>query len=261
MRILITGGAGFIGSHIAEQALTQGWSVGVLDNLATGKRANVPDGAEFFEVDIRDREGVFAAIRLFQPEVISHQAAQASVAVSVKQPVFDAEVNVIGSLTLLDAAVECGVVRFLFASTGGAIYGEIPEGVQAPESTPPNPLSPYAAAKFSVENYLRCYQKEHGLKVNVLRYANVYGPRQDPHGEAGVVAIFLNRLLAGDSIRVNARREAGDDGCVRDYVHVRDCARANLAAAAGELPHEVMNIATGQPTTTRTLAETLQRLT
>lgn len=256
MRLLVTGGAGFIGSHIAEQAVARGWEVAVLDDLSSGNRDNVPVQATFFEGDIRDEILVRRVFENFRPSVVSHQAAQASVSVSVREPAKDAEINILGSINLLSAAVEFDVDRFLFASTGGAIYGEVPAGA-ATEETPPQPLSPYAASKFAVENYLRCFQREHGLKYNILRYANVYGPRQDPHGEAGVVAIFLNRLLAGEALQINAMREAGDPGCIRDYVHVHDVVAANLAAAEGQIPHTVMNVATGVGTTTRELAETL----
>ncbi|MCA8993875.1 MAG: SDR family NAD(P)-dependent oxidoreductase [Planctomycetaceae bacterium] len=257
MKLLVTGGAGFIGSHIAEQALGRGWEVAVVDDLSSGRRENVPAGATFFEIDIRDRDAVFQAVEKFQPDVLSHQAAQASVAISVREPVRDAEINVIGTLNLLDASVANGVSRFVFASTGGAIYGEVPSG-QATEETAPRPLSPYAASKFAVENYLRCYESEHGLQSTVLRYANVYGPRQDPHGEAGVVAIFVKRLLAGESLQVNAMSEVGDSGCIRDYVHVNDVVKANLAAAEGTIPHAVINVGTGLESTTQHLAELLQ---
>lgn len=256
MKLLVTGGAGFIGSHISEQALADGHQVIVIDNLSTGHRKNVPADAEFHEVDLRDRDAVIRVISDSRPDVISHQAAQASVAISVREPVLDATVNIIGSLNVLDAAVEHGVDRVIFASTGGAIYGEIAEG-RATTATPPRPMSPYAAAKFSVENYLRCYQHEHGLKSTVLRYANVYGPRQDPHGEAGVVAIFCQRLLAGESICINARSEDGDDGCVRDYVYIDDVARANIAAMNGDVRQDVVNVCTGIPTQTHDLAKEL----
>lgn len=254
MRLLVTGGAGFIGSHVAEAALAAGHEVAVLDDLSTGKRANVPPAARFFEVDLRDGAAVAQAVAEARPEVVSHQAAQASVAISVREPVLDARINVEGSLHLMAACVGNGVGRLIFASTGGAIYGEVPEGVRADEDTLPRPLSPYACAKFAVENYLACYRSEHGLASTVLRYANVYGPRQDPHGEAGVVAIFARRLIAGEPIQVNARREAGDDGCVRDYVHVDDVVRANLAAMAGEIAAPVLNVCTGVATDTRALA-------
>lgn len=255
MRILITGGAGFIGSHIAEQSLAKGWEVTVIDDLSAGRRDNVPADAKFVEADIRDAAAVEALCADFKPNVISHQAAQASVAVSVREPVRDAEVNIMGSLNLLTSAARHGAEQFLFASTGGAIYGEVPDGTTAGLETPPCPLSPYAASKFATENYLRCFEKEHGLKSRILRYANVYGPRQDPHGEAGVVAIFMNRLLAGDAIDINARREAGDPGCVRDYVYIDDVAGANIAAIEGKITIPVINVCTGSETTTRQLAE------
>ena len=259
MRLLITGGAGFIGSHIADQALQLGWNVAIIDDLSTGHRENIPEGAEFHHVDIRNRNEVFAAFRSFRPDAVTHQAAQASVAISVRKPHFDAEINVLGSINVIDACVEHGVGRFAFASTGGAIYGEVAEGVQATVSTPPQPVSPYAASKFAVENYLRCYRHEHALHSTVLRYANVYGPRQDPHGEAGVVAIFLKRILASESICINARRESGDDGCVRDYVHIGDVVRANIAAVQGHIDDPILNICTGIGTSTRELATQLER--
>ena len=259
MRILVTGGAGFIGSHIAEHALERGWDVAVLDDFSTGKRENIPAGAEVFEMDLRHRAGVLNVLNTFQPQAVSHQAAQASVALSVKDPHHDAEINILGSINLLDACVENGVERFVFASTGGAIYGEVPEGTLATLETPPSPISPYAASKFAVENYLRCYEHEHGLQSTVLRYSNVYGPRQDPHGEAGVVAIFLNRMLAGEPIRINAMRERGDDGCIRDYVHVDDVVRANLAAFDGSIVEPILNVCTGIETTTKQLADALQQ--
>ena len=258
MRLLVTGGAGFIGSHVAEAALAAGHEVFVLDDLSTGRRKNVPDGAAFFEVDVRDADAVRKTIAATRPDVVSHQAAQASVAISVREPVRDAQVNIEGSLHVMDACVAHGVGRLVFASTGGAIYGEVPEGVLANEDTPPRPLSPYACAKLSVEHYLACYAHEHGLASTVLRYANVYGPRQDPHGEAGVVAIFARRLVAGEPIQVNARRTPGDAGCVRDYVHVADVVGANLAAMDARIEAPVLNVCTGVPTDTRTLAERMR---
>lgn len=258
MRLLITGGAGFIGSHVAETALSKGWTVAVLDNLASGRRENVPAGVPLYEVDIRDREAVLRTFRDFRPSCVSHQAAQASVAVSVREPQLDAAVNILGSLNIMEACVANKVRQLVFASTGGAIYGEVPDGTRASVSTPPVPVSPYACSKFSVEKYLECFRQEHGLASTILRYANVYGPRQDPHGEAGVVAIFCNRLLAGEPLRINARRTVGDAGCVRDYVYIDDVAAANLAALENRIPDPVLNVGTGQETTTRQLAELLQ---
>jgi UDP-glucose 4-epimerase len=259
MRLLVTGGAGFIGSHIADAALAEGWQVAVLDNLVSGRRENVPEQAAFFEIDIRDASAVSVAFNEFKPTLVSHQAAQASVAVSVRTPQFDAEVNLLGSINILQQCVQNQVERLVFASTGGAIYGEVPDGTRATVSTIPLPLSPYACSKFAVEKYLACFAHEHGLKSTVLRYANVYGPRQDPHGEAGVVAIFCNRMIAGDSIQVNARCKTGDDGCVRDYVFIDDVVKANIAACKGTIPDPILNIGTGCETTTRFLAQTLQQ--
>ena len=259
MRLLVTGGAGFIGSHVAEMAVAEGWTVAVIDNLASGRRENVPDDAEFFQVDIRDRKAVDQVFAEFQPTAVSHQAAQASVAVSVREPQMDAEVNIMGSLNIMTACVAGNVGRLVFASTGGAIYGEIPDGLSAGIDFPPVPISPYACSKFAVEKYLECFRLEHGLKYTVLRYANVYGPRQDPHGEAGVVAIFCNRILAGESIQLNAKRRVGDDGCVRDYIFIEDVAGSNIAALKGKIPDSILNVGTGQETTTIQLADILQQ--
>ena len=258
MRILVTGGAGFIGSHIANQCLAKGWEVAVLDNLSSGNRENVPTAARFEEIDIRDADAVEKVIADFKPTHVSHQAAQASVAVSVREPQMDAEVNILGSLNLMTSAAKHGVERFLFASTGGAIYGEVPDGTRASLDTPPNPMSPYAASKFATEKYLSCFKNEHRLDYRILRYANVYGPRQDPHGEAGVVAIFMNRLLAGESIQINARKEAGDSGCVRDYVYVDDVVAANIGSMENTITQPVINICTGVDTDTLTLAKTIE---
>lgn len=259
MRLLITGGAGFIGSHIADRALSKGWTVAVLDDLSSGRFENVPSAARFFKVDIRDTAAVSEAFSAFEPTVVSHQAAQASVAVSVREPQRDAEINILGSLNILAACVSQQVQKIVFASTGGAIYGEVPEGTRAGVDFNPVPISPYACSKFAVEKYMECFRQEHGLSYNVLRYANVYGPRQDPHGEAGVVAIFCNRILDGQSISLNARREAGDDGCIRDYVFIEDVVAANVAALEGSVPDKILNVGTGKETTTRQLSDLLQK--
>ena len=256
MRILVTGGAGFIGSHLVDAFLAEGHEVAVLDNLSTGKRSNVPEGVTLFETDLRDRDGVFTALETFRPEAISHHAAQTSVAVSAREPLVDAEVNVLGSLNLLDAAVKHGVRRVLFASTGGAIYGEVPAGQEASTEWAARPISPYGIAKLAVECYLEHYRRQHGLEYVALRYANVYGPRQDPHGEAGVVAIFAERIVKGQPISVYAMKTEGDDGCVRDYVYVADVVAANVASlsAPNEEKFRVRNVATGVGSTTKQLA-------
>ncbi len=259
MKILVTGGAGFIGSHIVDLALTKGHEVAVIDDLSSGRRQNIPEGVTFFECDIRDKAATTAAFESFKPDAVSHQAAQASVAVSMREPALDAAVNVVGGLHVAEAAQTVGCKTLVFASTGGAIYGNIAEGA-AHESHPQVPISPYAINKLAFEMLLGVYREKQTLTPRVLRYANVYGPRQDPHGEAGVVAIFLERALKGSPLQVNAMRDQGDDGCIRDYVYVSDVARANLEALEGRMSVPVMNLGTSVPTTTKTLAETILRL-
>lgn len=258
-RVLITGGAGFIGSHIADAIIQRGAECLILDDLSSGRRENVPAGATFVQGDICDELVLARVFADFRPDVVCHQAAQASVSVSVREPVRDADVNVVGTLRLLDMCVRSGVKRFVFASTGGAIYGEVPEGTRAKIATPPAPLSPYACSKLAVEHYLRCFEHLHGIQSIVLRYANVYGPRQDPHGEAGVVAIFTERILSGKPVRIYARKMEGDDGCVRDYTHVSDVVRANLTAIFGEEPARCTNVCTGVATTTLALALAIEK--
>ena len=237
-RVLVTGGAGFIGSHIVDLLVARGYAVGVLDSLATGRRSNLNAAAEFYEADIRDGAAVSAAFRAFRPQVVDHHAAQISVPVSAREPAMDAHVNVVGSLNVLEAARETGAEHFVFASTGGALYGD-PERVPADESTAIAPLSPYGAAKAAVETYLRMYRDTWGLSYTALRYANVYGPRQTPEGEAGVIAIFTNRMLAGDSPVI-----FGDGEQERDFVYVGDVAQANLMAIEKRI-QGAYNVGTG----------------
>ncbi len=249
MKILLTGGAGFIGSHVAETYLRAGHQVIVLDNLSSGKLENLPDGVKFYLLDITSKE-VERVMEIEKPDIVNHHAAQISVTVSARDPITDARINALGLLNVLNAASKSGVKKFIFISSGGAIYGEA-DVMPTPETYPPQPLSPYGIHKFLGENYLRFFNEEYGLKSISLRYANVYGPRQDPFGEAGVVAIFINRLLRGEKATIYAYPDE-PEGMTRDYVYVKDVARANLMALEkGE--NTVVNIGTGKETKTRAL--------
>ncbi|MBI2457582.1 MAG: NAD-dependent epimerase/dehydratase family protein [candidate division NC10 bacterium] len=223
MRILVTGGAGFIGSHVADASLAAGHEVGVVDDLSTGTRENLDPRAQFWQLDIRsdDLESVLAT---FRPDVINHHAAQISVSASARDPRRDADINILGTLNLLEAAVRHGVRRVIFASTGGAIYGD-QDAVPTAETVFPQPVSPYGVAKLAVERYLHAYREMHGLLAIALRYSNVYGPRQSAQGEAGVVAIFSRAILEGRELTVN-----GDGAQTRDYVYIEDVVRANMLA-------------------------------
>ena len=249
MRVLVTGGAGFIGSQIADAHLERGDEVAVVDSLVAGRRAFVPSRARFYETDIRDASLREVFVREC-PQLVNHHAAQASVSVSVKDPILDADVNVIGTLRLLQLCAEFGVEHLVFASTGGALYGE-PERLPADEATPIAPLSPYGASKYAAEGYIALYGRLHGLRACRLRYSNVYGPRQDPHGEAGVVAIFAQALLDGRQPMI-----FGDGEQTRDFVFVGDVVRANLLAADRRFEGAV-NIGTGQAATVNAVYRTL----
>lgn len=249
MKILVTGGAGFIASQVVDAYLAAGHQVAVLDNLSTGKRENLNPAARFVEMDLNDPAvGDLLAQEKFQ--VVNHHAAQVSVPYSVAHPELDLRTNGLGTLNLLRASVRNGVERFIFISSGGAIYGE-QEQIPTQETALPKPLSPYAAHKLLGESYLHFYGMQYGLKHVVLRYANVYGPRQSPHAEAGVVAIFCERLLAGQPC-VIYRHEDMPAGMLRDYVYVGDIVRANLAALDVGLG-EIVNIGTGRATATADL--------
>jgi UDP-glucose 4-epimerase len=249
MRILVTGGAGFIGSHVAEGLLARGHEVAIVDNLSSGRRANVPEGALFYETDTRG--GCGEVFEDFAPEALSHQAAQIDVRRSVAEPDFDADVNVLGTVRLLQNCALRGVGRVVFASTGGAIYGE-QEAFPAAEDHPQYPVSPYGVSKLAGERYLHFYHAHYGLRYAALRYANVYGPRQDPHGEAGVVAIFCNNLAAGRTSTINGTGEQ-----TRDYVYVGDVARANALALERDVPSGAYNVGTAVETSVNRLYETL----
>jgi len=236
VRAVVTGGAGFVGSHVVEALLARGDEVTVLDNLSSGRRENVPDGATFAEGDIREPlDSVFDEAR---PDVVFHLAAQIDVRRSVAEPDYDATVNVLGTIRVLEAARKHDA-QVVFSSTGGAIYGECE--APAPETAERNPLSPYGTSKLAAEEYLASYNRLYGSGHVALRYGNVYGPRQDPHGEAGVVAIFFNCFLAGTTPKIY-----GDGRQTRDYVYAGDVARATLAAADRE--GGVFNIGTGRET-------------
>ncbi|HEY5996450.1 MAG TPA: NAD-dependent epimerase/dehydratase family protein [Candidatus Deferrimicrobiaceae bacterium] len=253
MRIIVTGGAGFIGSHIAEAYLDAGHEVLVLDNLSTGKQENVPERAKFVLGDICSDVGE-EAVRSFKPEVLNHHAAQMDVRRSVSDPVFDAQVNILGLLRLLEASRKSGVRKVIFASSGGAGYGE-QDYFPADEKHPVRPVSPYGVAKMATEMYLHYYRVQYGLEYTALRYANVYGPRQNSHGEAGVVAIFTLRLLQGQPAIIN-----GDGMQTRDYVHVRDIVKANLSALERGNGMAI-NIGTGIETDVNSIFRKLKELT
>ncbi len=253
MKILVTGGAGFIGSHVSEALITKGHEVHVLDDLSGGRQSNIPDGATFHKLDIRSEQtGELCRSQRF--EAIVHHAAQMDVRRSVADPAFDADVNIIGFLLLIEAARDSGLKKIVFASTGGAIYGE-PDYAPQDEQHPIRPVSPYGIAKLATEKYLYFYQATYGIEYVALRYGNVFGPRQNPYGEAGVVAIFAERMLRNEPVFVNGSGEQ-----TRDYVFVGDVVRANLAALAHE-GSGVFNVGTGKETDVNYLFRRIKELT
>lgn len=239
--VCVTGGAGFIGSHVADALVAAGHHVLIVDDLSSGRKENVPAGAELHVLDVRSPEAA-ALVRDHGVEILVHHAAQMDVRRSVADPLFDASVNILGTLNLLEAGRRGSLKQVVFASTGGAMYGE-QDTFPADEDHPTRPISPYGVAKLSVERYLYFFHVEYGLDATCLRYANVYGPRQNPHGEAGVVAIFLDRLLSGREAMIN-----GDGLQSRDYVFVADIAAANLAVV-GRPGFGIFNVGTGIETT------------
>jgi UDP-glucose 4-epimerase len=253
MRILVTGGAGFIGSHTVDALMERSHDVAVLDNLASGQEGRVNPRARLRQADLRDSQAVTKIVDQERPEVIYHLAAQMDVRRSVADPAFDAQVNLVGLINLMEAARGRELKRVIFASSGGAIYGE-QEFFPCDEDHPCNPVSPYGVAKLASERYLFFYRNEYGIGYTAMRYANVYGPRQDPHGEAGVVAIFCGRLLSGEPCTIYG------DGCqTRDYVYVGDVARANVAAL--EHPADgAFNVGTGIETDVNQLYAELANL-
>lgn len=252
MKILVTGGAGFIGSHVTDALLAEGHEVHVLDDFSTGRAENVADGVRVHAFDVRSGEAALLLERE-RYQVLVHHAAQMDVRRSVADPRYDADVNVLGFLNLMQAGMKNGLEKVIFASTGGAIYGE-PDYVPQDEKHEARPLSPYGITKLTTEKYLYFYKEQYGIQYVVLRYANIYGPRQNPHGEAGVVAIFTQRMLAGEQPLIN-----GDGGQTRDYTFVGDVVRANVAAM--KYPESgIFNIGTGVETSVVQLFRTIRDL-
>ena len=253
MKVLVTGGAGFIASHVVDAYIADGHEVAIIDDLSTGHRENLHPQARFYEMDIRDSAlaDVFAAER---PEVLNHHGAQMSVRVSVDEPLRDASINVIGSLNLLECARKAGVRKVIYISTGGAAYGE-PQYLPCDEDHPVDPLCPYGISKHTPEHYLALYERLYRLDYTVLRYPNVYGPRQDPHGEAGVVAIFAGKMLRGERVVINGTGEQE-----RDFVAIGDIAAANLAAlSCGD--GEIINLGSGRGTSVNEIFAALAEIT
>lgn len=253
-KVLVTGGAGFIASHVVDLFINKGYQVVVVDNLSTGHMRNVNPKARFYKLDIRSQ----ALAEIFEkerPDFVNHHAAQMNVRRSVAEPIFDADVNIIGSLNIIENAKRFGVKHFLYISTGGAVYGE-PEYLPCDEHHPINPVCQYGASKHTVEHYLYLYHYNYGLNYTVLRYPNVYGPRQDPHGEAGVVAIFTGQMLRDEQTVIN-----GDGDQQRDFVYVADCAYANFLIVDKTLTNGIYNLGTGSGTSVNTIFAALRDIT
>ena len=254
MKVLVTGGAGFIGSHVVDQYIENGYQVVVVDDLSSGRRENLNPRAKFYQLDIRSTE-LEDIFDLEKPDYVNHHAAQIDVRRSVAEPIFDADVNINGSLNVLENARRSKVRRFIYISSGGAVYGE-PHYLPCDEDHPINPICPYGASKYIVEHYLYMYREMYGLDYCVLRYANVFGPRQDPHGEAGVVAIFTGQMLGGEQAVVN-----GDGEQTRDFVYVSDCARANLLVTEAEGLSPVYNLGSGVGISVNDIFDALKNIT
>ena len=253
MKIVVTGGAGFVGSHIVDAYVAAGHEVIVVDNLITGKRTNVHPQARLEQLDIRD-SGFAELIWTERPDVVNHHAANASVSLSVRESIFDATQNIMGTLHVLEAARRAGVGKVIYISSGGAMYGRV-ETLPMDENHPANPVSPYALSKHSGERYVQLYGEVYGMRWTSLRYANVYGPRQDPYGEAGVVATFCQNLLDGVAPEIQ-----WDGEQTRDFVYVDDCARANLFALEGG-DGKAYNVGTGIGTSINALFQALMDVT
>jgi UDP-glucose 4-epimerase len=252
MKILVTGGAGFIGSNVVDALVKDGHEVIVLDNLSTGKEENINPEVKFYNIDLLDIESLEFVFREFKPDVVNHHAAQIDVRKSVEDPAFDAETNIIGSINLFELSINYGVRRIIFSSTGGALYGE-PEKLPASEDAPIEPISPYGVAKYCSENYLNYFKRLYGIERVILRYANVYGSRQDQLGEAGVVAIFAGKILKGEKPVVY-----GDGTQTRDYIYVEDVVEANVLALNGK--EGTYNIGTGKETSVNELINVFSKV-
>ena len=252
MRVLVTGGAGFIGSNIVDALISAGHEIAIIDNLSTGKEENINPEASFFHIDITDFEALEGIFQNFKPEIVFHVAAQIDLRKSIEEPSFDAEVNVVGSVNLFSLCVQDGVKRIIFSSTGGALYGER-EKIPANENSSIEPLSPYGVSKYCTEQYLNCFKRLYGIERVILRYGNVYGPRQDPFGEAGVIAIFTNKILNGETLTVY-----GDGNQTRDYIFIEDVVRANLLSIEGK--EGIYNIGTNVETSVNHIIELFSKI-
>jgi UDP-glucose 4-epimerase len=252
LKILVTGGAGFIGSHVVDALVGESHSVVVVDNLSTGKREHVNQKAKFYQVDLRSPE-LNEIVQSEKPDLINHHAAHVDVRRSTADPLYDADVNIAGSLNLLESARQSGVAKFIYASTGGAVYGE-PVYLPCDENHPVNPICPYGISKLTVEKYLSFYAHSYDLHYVILRYPNVYGPRQDPMGEGGVVAIFARHMVRAEPVVINGTGEQE-----RDFLYVEDVVRANLLALRAT-EGQVYNLGTGVGTSVNQLFEAMSRM-
>jgi UDP-glucose 4-epimerase len=254
-KIIVTGGAGFIGSNVVDTYIKEGFKVAIIDNLRTGKKRNINRKAKFYQTDIINKKELREVFDDFRPQFINHHAANAHVRISIIKPLFDARNNIIGSLNLIDLAQKFKIKKFIYANSGGAGYGQ-PQKLPVAESHPISPLSPYGASKQAAEYYLKVYHYLHNLDWISLRYANVYGPRQDPHGEAGVIAIFAGAMLNNGKCKIN-----GSGKNTRDYVYVADVCRANIMALNHKTKHHAFNIGTGLEISTKKIFDLIKEET
>ena len=253
MKVLVTGGAGFIGSNLADELVLRGHDVSIVDNLSTGKMENVNGQAKFHKADLRDADQLESVFESEKPEAVFHLAAQINVRSSIKDPIYDASVNVLGSINLLECCRKHGVKKVIYSSSGGAVYGE-PKNLPVDETHRIRPMCQYGASKYAVEKYLEVYKSVYGLDSIVLRYGNVYGPRQDPAGEAGVIAIFIDRMISGQEIIIN------DDGDqTRDFVYVGDVVAANVLALEKDPEEREFNVGNGKPTSVNGIVRSLEK--